>query len=109
MTSLFYPSHGARMLAAIVLKGRTGPSRGSQLFVAKASSSREAADKLECSKSFAAYLMSGERTPSVEMTERIAEVYGVPAATWCMDPFVREPSTGKWVPAVDTDVDSSPT
>jgi transcriptional regulator with XRE-family HTH domain len=104
--SPFFPNRGAQMLSAIMLRGWSGPSRGSQLLQAKASSAREVAERLGCGKTYAHYLMTGERSPTVERTAELAEAYGVPEWTWCELPYVRDPLTKGWVstePIVDED------
>jgi transcriptional regulator with XRE-family HTH domain len=67
-------------------------SRGSQLFEKKAPSTRDAAERIGCSKTTVAYLMSGERAPSAEMAEAIASAYGIAVGTW------REPAAPRAAP-----------
>jgi transcriptional regulator with XRE-family HTH domain len=73
-------------------------SRGSQLFEKKAPSTRDAAERIGCSKTTVAYLMSGERAPSAEMAEAIASAYGIAVGTWREPAWRRDPPTGLWSP-----------
>ncbi|AKV02327.1 hypothetical protein AKJ09_08990 [Labilithrix luteola] len=102
-SSVEFSSEGQRLLVAAILRERIGPSRGSQLLHGKGSAA-EVAERLGVGKTYAHYLMTGERVPTIERAEEIAAEFAIAPWTWTEEPWTRD-SSGKWGPPDPLDDD----